>query len=352
MTTAAPLMSEADVILPPPSPVNPIPSLPAALKLDNQEQLLSLLSTDPTATSSIIGNNTTSTFRQVLVFGSESLRTLLLRHVLQEDQTSKTAPKPPNSTKKNWQGMSQFNFPKILQASIVETQVLGTSNNNNNALKQHVDVMTYFLRPWGDASTILQGVLGKIRNHPKVHHRLVFVPQITALVSKVLQDAGVGAENHVTISSLQLDLFPLESDVLSLEYHRIQTPDMPPSEYVTTCARALLKVQDVIGKIPRIQSMASGGEEVLQKLLAMTVEDQDQMQQQMQQQQQQQSATTGSSMQGEDYELSSNNTAAQALPANDLAMLLVDRKVDMVTPMVTPLTYEGLLDEVIGIDCG
>jgi hypothetical protein len=338
MTTAAPLLSEADIILPPPSPVNPIPSLPAALRLDNQEQLVSLLSTNPTATSSIVGN---TTFRQVLIFGSESLRTLLLRHVLQEDQTTKNATKPPNSTKKNWQGISQFSFPKPLQASIIGTQVLGT--NNNNALKQHVDVMTYFLRPW-DNTSMIQAVLAKIRNHPKYHHRLVFVPQITAAVSKVLQDAGV-AMDHVSIVSLQMDLFPFESDVLSLEYHSIQTPDTPPSEYTTTCARALLKIQDVIGKVPRIQSIASGGEEVLQKLLAMTVEDQDQQQQQ---QQQQQPTTSTSSMHSAD--LSSNS--AMALPDNDLAMLLVDRKVDMVTPMVTPLTYEGLLDEVVGIDCG
>jgi hypothetical protein len=40
------------------------------------------------------------------------------------------------------------------------------------------------------------------------------------------------------------------------------------------------------------------------------------------------------------------------LPDNHMAMMFIDRKVDMVTPMVTPLTYEGLLDEVVGIDCG
>ena len=34
------------------------------------------------------------------------------------------------------------------------------------------------------------------------------------------------------------------------------------------------------------------------------------------------------------------------------AMMIIDRKVDMLTPMLTPLTYEGLLDEVVGIDCG
>jgi vacuolar protein sorting-associated protein 33A len=33
-------------------------------------------------------------------------------------------------------------------------------------------------------------------------------------------------------------------------------------------------------------------------------------------------------------------------------LILIDREVDMVTPMVTQITYEGLIDEVTGIKCG
>jgi hypothetical protein len=33
-------------------------------------------------------------------------------------------------------------------------------------------------------------------------------------------------------------------------------------------------------------------------------------------------------------------------------LILLDRAVDMVTPMATQLTYEGLLDEVFGLSCG
>jgi hypothetical protein len=40
-----------------------------------------------------------------------------------------------------------------------------------------------------------------------------------------------------------------------------------------------------------------------------------------------------------------------AVPAVD-TLLMLDRDVDLVTPLVTPLTYEGLLDEVVGIDGG
>jgi hypothetical protein len=31
------------------------------------------------------------------------------------------------------------------------------------------------------------------------------------------------------------------------------------------------------------------------------------------------------------------------------SLIIIDRKVDMVTPLLTQLTYEGLIDELIGI---
>jgi len=34
------------------------------------------------------------------------------------------------------------------------------------------------------------------------------------------------------------------------------------------------------------------------------------------------------------------------------ALLVIDRKIDLVTPMLTPLTYEGLIDDVLGIQVG
>ncbi|KAL7463134.1 hypothetical protein ACHAXS_003520, partial [Conticribra weissflogii] len=34
------------------------------------------------------------------------------------------------------------------------------------------------------------------------------------------------------------------------------------------------------------------------------------------------------------------------------ALLVIDRKIDLVTPMLTPLTYEGLIDDVLGIHVG
>ena len=40
------------------------------------------------------------------------------------------------------------------------------------------------------------------------------------------------------------------------------------------------------------------------------------------------------------------------LPPEIDRLIVIDRSMDLVTPFVVPLTYEGLLDEVAGIDCG
>ena len=37
-------------------------------------------------------------------------------------------------------------------------------------------------------------------------------------------------------------------------------------------------------------------------------------------------------------------------PSQIDAVVLLDRRVDLITPLVTPLTYEGLVDELFGIN--
>lgn len=341
-------VSEADVILPPPTALNPVPELSAALRLDNQEQLIELLQTNPASTAPFGAAG----FRQLLLFGSSSLRILLLRQVLNDPHKRQSKGK---QTKKNWDNVNAFHYPKVLNNSIVGTRLLEQTslasstapsfsvatgldgaaevsfNDREDDDFQHVDVLTYFIRPWDIGQT--QAVARKIHSwKKKVHHRIVYLPQPTALVSQVLQDLGLAAAPNVTVASLQLDLFPIETDVYSLEYDHAVKDDLvekTPSAMIATCARALLKLQDITGKIPRIQSVGTMSEKVLDRFLNQSVDE---------------------------YlaspERDKEEDASDPLPDNHIAMMFIDRKIDMVTPMVTPLTYEGLLDEVVGIDTG
>jgi vacuolar protein sorting-associated protein 33A len=305
---------DADIILPPASALNPFPALPAALRIDNRDMLLSLLQSIPG--------------RQLLVFGSESLRTLLMRQVLSDPHARVF------KGKKNWDPAQFFPLPRGLQ--IVGTKILPDKisqfNSEPNGLlpfdatwDENIDVVTYFLRPASLTHTM--HVSHRIKNwKSRTHHRIVYLPQATAMCHKVLSNLGINSLPNVTIHRLQADIFPLESDLLSLEYPDAMKEcevEGTPSSLISTMARSLLKIQDIVGTIPRLQSLGPLGEEVVKKMMTMRLEE---------------------------------HLAGQATmdtPSETVAaMMIIDRKVDMLTPMLTPLTYEGLLDEVVGIDCG
>jgi hypothetical protein len=323
---------EADIILPPPTALNPVPVLPVALRVDNREQLLGLLESDPHSAS--------STFRQLLVFGTESLRTLLLRHVMSDPHTRTFKGK-----KKNWDDLNSFQYPKTI--NVVGTIVLhnhekadetpqsafpddATSWDNYRDGKQ-IDVVTYFLRPTDVAQTQLAARrIHAWKKQIRIHHRVVYLPQASALIRKILNNMGLTTSPNVSIQQLQMDIFPLETDILSLEYDdavRESEVEQTPSNLITTVARSILKLQDVVGKIPHIQSYGALGEEVVRKTLDITVDEylaRDRVEEEV----------------------------GEVMGGQVDALVIIDRKVDMVTPMLTPLTYEGLLDDVVGIDCG
>jgi vacuolar protein sorting-associated protein 33A len=242
-----------------------------------------------------------------------------------------------------------------------------------DSISHHVDVITYLIRPWDIDQTL--AVIRRIQmatatinssnnnnnNANNVHvnhlyHRLVYVPQITAMVSQMLQDAGMVANTHVTITSLQLDVFPMESDLFSLEYTSPAVDSLleTPSALIQTTARALAKLQDVTGTIARIQSLGPLGEDVLAKLLNNTV---DECILAGRNQDDQATAATPEEETGvvdamDNPQQGSHEDSESTTINSNVSMLLLDRRLDMVTPMVTPLTYEGLLDEVVTIEAG
>ncbi|KAL7575561.1 hypothetical protein ACA910_020137 [Epithemia clementina (nom. ined.)] len=467
--TATTTIAEEDrVILPPPSASNPWPALGAALRIDQQEQLLELLRQDPTTTTSTAASaaasssGTTPRFRQLLVFATERLRTVLLRQALTDPQQ-----RVWKNKKKNWDTADSFPFPTDLGNSILGTKVLlsrshhhsvdgdasagggtnpdwtnfhyydqhqisnsastatatpqvstSTSSSSSGdtsfssssfsalqspfgddqdwndailwAAEGKLDVVTYFLHTHtlehtkaaihrfqksfrqarasavAAAASLLTttssgALLGGSSSHGStlttsatpshhlIHHRFVYIPQMTALVQQLLLQSGLSSHPNVSFVALQLDLFPLETDVLSTEYHGglrdAVAVEMTPSNFITSTARSILKLQDIVGTIPRIQAYGPLGEEVLRKMLHMTVDE----------------YLASGGQNNNNNNNSNNNSSPQGdgssnrIPEPEsgvAALILMDRRVDWVTPMVTPLTYEGLLDDLLGIEAG
>ncbi|KAG8913148.1 hypothetical protein FRC01_004711, partial [Tulasnella sp. 417] len=127
---------------------------------------------------------------------------------------------------------------------------------------------------------------------PHTYH-LILVPRRTTLCDRLLEEEGVFGE--ITISNYKLEFIPLEDDLLSWTY----------------------------GLFPRIVGKGDGAKKLTELLLHLRAHPSDPVQAQH------------------------PNLQTQSEIFDSL--VIIDRSVDMVTPLLTQLTYEGLLDEVLGV---
>lgn len=217
------------------------------------------------------------------------------------------------------------------------------------------DVVVYLLRPdplQTRAAARRLKRYAQLSSRGAVRHRIVFLPRGNALCDRILLDEGVLPLESVTVHSLPIDLIPLDADVLSLERAdvlRRAVVEGLPSDPVTAVARSLVTLQDCAGTVGRVQALGPMAEAVLERSMSMRVDD-----------------YAAEDLGGGDVAAGGgggrNLTATSVGPdqggnsdpfASQVdAMMVIDRNIDMVTPMLTPLTYEGLLDEVLGIECG
>ncbi|KAI1152164.1 Sec1-like protein [Nemania diffusa] len=154
---------------------------------------------------------------------------------------------------------------------------------------------------------------------------IFWVPRRTLVSDKLLEEAGVLGD--VNISELPVYFFPLERDVLSLELDDsfrdlYLFKDSTPAFLM---AKALMGIQLKHGLFPRVIGKGDHAKRVAELLTRMRQE-----------------ILAGGSTDAE------NQTGLT--PSNSLeSVVIIDREVDFVTPLLTQLTYEGLIDEVWGI---
>ncbi|KAI5867055.1 vacuolar protein sorting 33A-like protein [Durotheca rogersii] len=152
-----------------------------------------------------------------------------------------------------------------------------------------------------------------------------WVPRRTLVSDKLLEEAGVLGD--VNIAELPLYFFPLERDVLSLELDNsfqdlFLRKDTTPTFLM---AKALMDIQLKHGLFPRVIGKGDNAKRVAELLTRMRQE----------------------ILAGED---ASEGSKSGLSPSNTVeSVIIIDREVDLVTPLLTQLTYEGLLDEVWGI---
>ncbi|KAI1293568.1 Vacuolar protein sorting-associated protein 33A [Halotydeus destructor] len=144
------------------------------------------------------------------------------------------------------------------------------------------------------------------------------MPRASLVCEKKLVDLGVRG-SIATISEYQVELFLMENDVLSMEmascFRRVYVDnDMTSLFHVAT---AILKLQTLYGIIPNIHGQGKAAKHVADLIIRLQSE--------------------------------LGNKGPNVAPMFD-SIILLDRSVDLITPLVTQLTYEGLIDEIYGIN--
>jgi len=147
--------------------------------------------------------------------------------------------------------------------------------------------------------------------------RLALAPRVTPACERVLEESGV--YDDVTVIGLPVDLVPYDDDVMTMEMPNCFKDSIVSGDVgsVTTVARSLFNLQAMCGIIPKVHGkgrLARLAFEISNRLI--------------------------------------NEADGSVFPSacEISSLVLIDREVDLVTPMLTPLTYEGLVDEFLGIE--
>lgn len=130
--------------------------------------------------------------------------------------------------------------------------------------------------------------------------------------------------SDLNLYDLGLELVPIEQDVLSLEEKNSWSDIWANGDHgvIHRAAMALMTVQHIFGAFPRI----TGKGDMAQRLCALLMR------------------------QRREYLASDPTNPTLQHPSQSIdSLIIIDRNVDLATPLCTQLTYEGLIDEVIGI---
>ncbi|KAI5786395.1 Sec1-like protein [Peziza echinospora] len=172
-----------------------------------------------------------------------------------------------------------------------------------------------------------QLISAQVKNYSKIPGQefdcsAFFVPRRTLVCEKVLEDEGVVGD--ISIGEYPLYFIPLEPDLLSLELESSFQELYLHRDYTSVfyAAKALMNIQQTYGLFPRIIGKGDGAKRLVDALTRMRGE-----------------VTVDDAL----------NPFALTPSSTIESLIIIDRGIDFVTPLLTQLTYEGLIDEIYGI---
>ena len=185
-----------------------------------------------------------------------------------------------------------------------------------------------------------------------------FVPRRSFICEKVLKDEGV--YGSLKLHEYHLGLLPFENDVMSLELSdTLRNCDINGDQtslfYV---ARSVLDLQSMFGMCPRLYAKGAMGCSVIEvRLFSFLFFFFSNL-------------LTGQSdrrdsflsfplfflfklmtrLRTEEHAIGGGRAEEEEMRPEIDAVVFLDRSVDLISPMCTPLTYEALIDEILGIE--
>ncbi|KAI3705526.1 hypothetical protein L1987_75765 [Smallanthus sonchifolius] len=149
---------------------------------------------------------------------------------------------------------------------------------------------------------------------------LYFVPRRAVACEKLLEEEKV--HNLLTIGEFPLYAVPLDEDILSFELDLSYKECLTDGDTTSLwhIAKAIHKLEFSFGLIPNVRAKGKASVRVADMLNRMQAEE-------------------------------PVNSTDMGVPEIN-TLIILDRELDMVTPMCTQLTYEGLLDELLHINNG
>lgn len=255
---------------------------------------------------------------------------------------------------------------KILEEHRVAS-IMGLASADVSAATENV---LYLTRPTLQHVKLIASQIKRMQRAPHVPSiHLYFVPRRTFVCDEALKEEGVFAD-LTTISEFGLDMVALDDDVLSLcmDTSFADVGVNGDSTVLFLLAQALVKLQKTFGHIPRMHVKGELSRQVVQ-MLAVARKTVDSSSIGNRTTPAPESEQPGGSRGAAGAPGSATVDQAFVDPAGGVVSLTVhdlegdggkseidvavilDRSVDLVTPLVTPLTCEALVDEFIGVDC-
>jgi hypothetical protein len=146
---------------------------------------------------------------------------------------------------------------------------------------------------------------------------IIFVPRRSHVCEEKLKEKGVLGDN-IIIDELNLDFLPIDTDLLSMEsndgFRDLYLNN--DSTLILNLAHGLVTLQQLYGIIPNVFVKGDKAKQCYDSMMRMQ------------------------------REVPDNE---KKVPTQIENLILIDRSIDLVTPMMIPATYEALLDEVFGI---